>query len=116
MHGDPIVYFWKSAGDYAKEDASLATQRAYTADWRDFEKWCRRLSLDPIPAEPRTVAAYLAALATMGRNAATIFRRRTAISLIHRRASLTWLCDQQQLVEEPIWAASAYNLGYFEVR
>jgi len=95
---DLLAHYWKAAGDYAKEARSVATQRAYTADWRDFEQWCRTLSLIPLPAEPRTVAAYLAALAERGRKAATISRRRTTISLVHRRAGLPSPCDQQQVL------------------
>ena len=45
LDSDPLAHFRKSASDYAKEARSVATQRAYSADWRDFERWCKTLSL-----------------------------------------------------------------------
>jgi hypothetical protein len=56
--------------------ARKATLRAYRSDWHDFEKWCDRHCLIMLPADARTVAAYLSSLAT-GRpmKLATIRRR-----------------------------------------
>ena len=37
------------------------TQRVYAAQWRLFADWCGDVGLRPLPAEPLTVAHYLAA-------------------------------------------------------
>ena len=42
------------------------TQRVYGAQWRLFESWCGDVSLRALPAEPLTVARYLAARAGDG--------------------------------------------------
>ena len=39
------------------------TQRVYGAQWRLFTVWCDEVSLRALPAEPLTVARYLAARA-----------------------------------------------------
>ena len=36
------------------------TQRVYAAQWRLFTDWCDSVGLQPLPAEPLTVARYLA--------------------------------------------------------
>jgi site-specific recombinase XerD len=77
----------EAAQDFVAASRSKATLRAYKSDWDDFEKWCDRHCLITLPADSRTVAAYLSAMAT-GRPAklATIRRRRATISYAHRCA------------------------------
>jgi integrase len=76
----------------AREFASCArsrnTLRAYAADWRDFETWCRSRNFDALPASPQTVALYLTALAQT-RKVATLTRRISAISQAHRTVRLS---------------------------
>ena len=48
------------------------TQRVYGAQWRIFEGWCDEVGLASLPAEPLTVARYLAARAGSGASIATI--------------------------------------------
>jgi hypothetical protein len=45
---------------YALAALAPATRRAYRHDYRRFEAWCRRRGLISMPAEPETVAAFLA--------------------------------------------------------
>jgi hypothetical protein len=68
----------EAAQDFMAASRSKATLRAYKSDWHDFEKWCDRHCLITLPADARTVAAYLSSLAT-GRpmKLATIRRRLT---------------------------------------
>ena len=40
-----------------------STRRAYRTDWLHFAAWCRRHTLDALPATPETVALYLTDLA-----------------------------------------------------
>lgn len=70
---------------------SPATIRAYRSDWADFAIWCDHLGVDPLPARPEVLAAYLSELAQPGDDrppaaVATIERRLTAISKAHRLA------------------------------
>ena len=66
----------EAAQDFMAASRSKATLRAYRSDWHDFEKWCDHHCLIMLPADARTVAAYLSSMAT-GRPAklATIRRR-----------------------------------------
>ena len=54
----------EAAQDFMAASRSKATLRAYKSDWHDFEKWCDRHCLIMLPADARTVAAYLSAMAT----------------------------------------------------
>lgn len=76
--------------DYARAARAESTWRAYDADLRHFDAWCR--AQDPpsgvLPATPRTVAAYLVALADAGYKPSTIRRRMAAISVAHRLAGV----------------------------
>src|SRR5829696_2115982 len=49
----------------------------------DFAAWCDPLGLEPLPATPETVSAYLATLADTGLKASTIRRRKAAIAFTH---------------------------------
>jgi site-specific recombinase XerD len=75
----------EAAQDFMAASRSKATLRAYRSDWHDFEKWCDRHCLITMPADARTVAAYLSSMAT-GRpmKLATIRRRLATIDYAHR--------------------------------
>ncbi len=75
---------------YVDQSVAENTRRAYAADWRHFEGWCRAHELEVLPAAPETVAAYLTALADGSAAedgtpyaAATIRRRLTSIRIVH---------------------------------
>lgn len=51
-----------TAADYARLSLSPATLRAHRADWSDFTAWCQGKSVSALPADPTTVADYLACL------------------------------------------------------
>lgn len=59
------------------------TLRAYRSDWAHFEVWCDGHYLRSLPAEPTTVALYIADLASY-RAAGTITRRLTSITKAHQ--------------------------------
>ena len=65
-----------------------ATRRAYKGAWRRFRAWAEREGLVPLPADPLTVAAYLAHRAASGLSMSSIAMDRKAISHFHRRAGL----------------------------
>lgn len=53
-----------------------------------FAAWCGTVGVDPLPATPASVGAYLTALADRGLAVATLARRRAAIVL-----SLGYICS-----------------------
>jgi integrase len=66
------------AKHYSEAAKAPNTRRAYAADWRHFEQWCKAHGANPLPASAGTVAAYLAAhggtlkVSTLGRRLAAI--------------------------------------------
>jgi site-specific recombinase XerD len=72
------------ARDYARQAKAPNTRRAYRSDWADFSAWCREHGLEPLPAQPSTIAAYLAFMAEAGAKVSTIQRRVSSIAQVHR--------------------------------
>ena len=84
--GTELVDPMGSVRAYIAAEKSDNTRRAYAADWSDFTAWCNQVGEDPLPAQPATVARYIAALADGGRKTATIQRRLAAIRAVHKAA------------------------------
>jgi len=77
----------------ARQAQAGNTRRAYAGDWAHFTAWAARHQQQPLPAQPGTVAQYVADLAALtrpdGRPAytpATVARRVAGINFVHRRA------------------------------
>ena len=68
------------------------TRRVYGAQWRLFNDWCDEVGLMSLPAEPLTVARYLATRADSGASIATIRLATSAISKAHEWAKLESPC------------------------
>ena len=68
------------------------TQRVYGTQWRLFTGWCADVGLRALPAEPLTVARYLAARAGSGASVATLRLATSAISKAHEWAKLESPC------------------------
>ena len=68
------------------------TRRVYGTQWRIFTRWCGEVGLVSLPAEPLTVARYLAARAGSGASIATIRLATSAISKAHEWAKLETPC------------------------
>ena len=62
------------------------TRRVYGAQWRLFESWCGDVGLRALPAEPLTVARYLAVRANAGASVATLRLAASAITKAHQLA------------------------------
>jgi site-specific recombinase XerD len=84
----PILYQSEldSARAYAEQEKSAATRDAYRRDWRQFSEWCHQRRLEPLPALPETIAAYLAHMADSGLKPASIARKTAALRYAHRLA------------------------------
>ena len=68
------------------------TRRVYGTQWRIFTAWCDEVGLASLPAEPLTVARYLAARAGSGASIATIRLATSAIAKAHQWAKLESPC------------------------
>ena len=68
------------------------TCRTYGVQWRMFDDWCAEVGLSSLPAEPLTVARYLAARAGSGASIATLRLATSAISKAHEWAKLESPC------------------------
>ena len=62
------------------------TRRVYGAQWRLFNDWCDSVVLRSMPAEPLTVARYLAVRAGDGASIATLRLATSAIAKVHEWA------------------------------
>ena len=68
------------------------SRRVYQTQWRLFNEWCADVGLRSLPAEPLTVARYLAARAGSGASIATMRLATSAISKAHEWAKLESPC------------------------
>ena len=68
------------------------TYRVYGAQWRLFNDWCGDVGLSSLPAEPLTVARYLAARAGSGASIATMRLATSAIAKAHEWTKLESPC------------------------
>ena len=83
--------------DAVRSSRAEATLRAYTSDVADFREFCRAVGLEWMPAEPATVAAYIAELAAPPDDraplaASTIRRRLAGIGEAHKHAGVPNPC------------------------
>ena len=68
------------------------TRRVYGAQWRIFQGWCDEVGLQSLPAEPLTVARYLAARPNAGASVATLRLATSAIAKAHEWGKLESPC------------------------
>lgn len=72
-----------------------STRRVYGHGWRQWEGWCFQRGVDPLPATPALVCAYLTERASEGASVPTLDLAIGAISYAHRSRGL----DDPTLVE-----------------
>ena len=82
----------RGVADSLEAVLSENTRRAYDTQWRMFDDWCDEVGLISLPAEPLTVARYLAARAGSGASVATLRLAASAISKAHEWAKLESPC------------------------
>ena len=83
-----------AAVDLAKAEKAASTRKAYGTDFRLFREWCDARGVSAPPAAPETVAAYLAAQASVSK-ASTLGRRIAAIRYAHKLAALALPTDAE---------------------
>ena len=76
----------QGVADALQSVLSNNTRRVYAAQWRIFENWCDSVGLPSLPAEPLTVARYLAVRAGDGAAVATLRLATSAIAKVHEWA------------------------------
>lgn len=76
----------ETARAFAGESKARRTREAYRYQARTFAAWCEARQLEALPAEPATLAAYLASRAEAGWKAASIGLALTAIGQAHKAA------------------------------
>lgn len=59
---DDLVLQVARARVYIDASRSVATRRAYAADWAQFTRWCAGHRLAPLPATPATVILFMTAM------------------------------------------------------
>lgn len=67
---------------------ALNTIRAYEADMEEFLRYCEVKGLEALPSTPAVVAEFLASVTGVGIKSATIRRKISSISAIHRLSNL----------------------------
>jgi site-specific recombinase XerD len=93
---NPLADALARAADFARADKAENTRKAYRSDFARFQSFCAQHRLSPLPATPRTLAAFLAIEA---RNAkpSTIERRLAAIRYAHTLAGLKTPTDDERV-------------------
>ena len=76
----------RGVADALESVLSDNTRRVYAAQWRIFNDWCGDLGLRALPADPLTVARYLAVRANAGASVATLRLAASAIAKAHQLA------------------------------
>ena len=82
----------QGVADALESVLSENTRRVYGAQWKLFDEWCLEVGLVSLPAEPLTVARYLAARAYSGASIATLRLATSAITKAHEWAKLESPC------------------------
>jgi site-specific recombinase XerD len=72
------------AAEFRRGLLSTNTQRGYRYDWAVFERWCRRMDLDALPASVETLSLYATDQMASGRKVSTAARRVAAVARAHR--------------------------------
>lgn len=81
----------ETARDYARASTAENTQKAYTADWKHFARWCRFKGTSPLPPSSEIIGLYLTDLAVPSSASPAL-----SVSTIERRLSgLSWSYAQR---------------------
>lgn len=104
-----VDVYARSAERYAEKAQADGTKARYREHWAAFAAWCEPQGLAVLPAEPKTVAMYLAARADQGVRPATLSVTLSAIAGEHRRAQLA--SPGKDPLVEATWEGIRRHLG-----
>ena len=82
----------RGVADALESVLSDNTRRVYQTQWKLFDEWCGEMGLHSLPAEPLTVARYLAVRAGDSASIATLRLAASAIAKAHEWAKLESPC------------------------
>ena len=82
---------------YLRQAQAPNTWRAYQSQWRAFAAWCDRQGCAALPAQPETVAAYLAQRAQEGTSTASLSVTLAALRFAHVAAGHAAALDSPML-------------------
>ena len=88
-----------AARRYAHRSRSDSTWRTYVSAWKLFETYCHSVGLPSLPADPGTVAMFVAAEADAGKSVSTLSHRLAAIRLMHLGNGHTSPHNTQPVIE-----------------
>jgi site-specific recombinase XerD len=89
------------AQDYLNSARTRNTIRGYRSSFLQFQRWCRSVGLESMPASPETIAMYIGAEA--GRlKASTLHHHLAAISKAHKTAGYPSPVKDNQLIAETL--------------
>jgi integrase len=83
--GGQLAPIGVQAQEYLRAANSENTLRAYRADFEGFTAWCKAHRLQPLPADPQSIALYITDIAAT-RKPSTITRKLASISVAHKAA------------------------------
>ena len=74
---------WQIVNDLVAASLSRHTRQIYGSSQHKFEAWCSERRVRPLPAQPQTVAMFLASEVRAGIKPATLVRHLAAIRRAH---------------------------------
>ena len=94
---------------FAVESKAPRTREAYRYQWATFTAWCEERALDALPADPATLAGYIANRAEVGWKVASIALALTAIGAAHKAAGV--VSPSAHPIVAATWAGIRRTLG-----
>ena len=94
---------------FAVESKAPRTRDAYRYQWATFVAWCEERDLAALPADPATLAGYLANRAELGWKVASIALALTAIGAAHKAAGM--VSPSAHPIVAATWAGIRRTLG-----
>lgn len=70
-------------------ELAASTRETYACGWRQWERWCRGRDINPLPAPPEAIAAFLAERAEAGVHFTTLDCYCSGIAYRHRQEGLS---------------------------
>jgi integrase len=96
--------------EFIRSATAENTWRGYRSDWEHFTTWCVAHGRSALPAEPATIALYLAGNADLLR-VATLQRRLAAISRAHRAIGLASPTSMSNPIVSETWKGIRRSKG-----
>lgn len=102
-HAAELGPLMDKARGYVAASKAENTVRAYRSDWRHFAAWCEARGLPTLPAEPDTIALYIADMGGVAKPS-TITRRLAAIAKAHQAAGHESPCAMRHAAVKEVLA------------